>query len=107
MSNSLKRFKKVPSKSSDLNQVQNNVEEAINPIINSNIVDGVLLRNLKLCALQANLITHKLGRPPLGWIVVRQRADSRIWDVQDSNVLKKTTLAITCSHEVEVDLWIF
>jgi len=107
MSNSLKRFKKVPSKSTDLNQVQQNVEEVVNPIINSNIVDGVLLRNLKLCSLEANLITHKLNRPPLGWIVVRQRADSRIWDVQDSNKLKKTTLAITCSHDVEVDLWIF
>lgn len=107
MSNSLKRYKKIPSKSSELNQVQKNVEEVINPVINSQIVDGVLLRNLKLCALEANLVTHKLGRPPLGWIVVRKRADSRIWDVQDANVLKKTTLALTCSHEVEVDLWIF
>jgi hypothetical protein len=107
MSNSLKRFKKLPSKSSEVNQIQSNIEEAVNPIINSNIVDGVLLRNLKLCALQANLVTHKLGRPPLGWIVVRQRADSRIWDIQDDNILKKTTLALTCSHEVEVDLWIF
>lgn len=107
MSNSLKRFKKLPSKSSELSQVQKNVEEVINPIINSQIVDGVLLRNLKLCALEANLVTHKLGRPPLGWVVVRQRADSRIWDVQDANILKTTTLALTCSHEVEVDLWIF
>lgn len=107
MSNSLKRFKKLPSKNSEVTQLQQNVEEAINPIINAQIVDGVLLRNLKLCALEANLITHKLGRPALGWIVVRKRADSRIWDVQDANILKKATIALTCSHDVEIDLWIF
>lgn len=107
MSNSVKRFKKIKAKNSDLNQVQQNVEEVVNPIINAQIVDGVLLRNLKLCALEANLITHKLGRPALGWIVVRQRADSRIWDIQDANVLKTSSIALTCSHDVEVDLWIF
>lgn len=107
MNNTLKRFKKLPSKNSEVTQLQKNVEEAINPVINSQIVDGVLLRDLKLCPLSANLVTHKLGRPPLGWIVVRKRADSRIWDIQDSNTLKTSTLALTCSHEVTVDLWIF
>lgn len=107
MSNSVKRFKKIKAKESEVNQIQQNIEEVVNPIINAQIVDGVLIRNLKLCALEANLITHKLGRPALGWIVVRKRADSRIWDIQDANTLNTSSLAITCSHDVEIDLWIF
>jgi hypothetical protein len=107
MSNSLKRFKKIPSKDNVTKQLQNNVEEAINPIINSQIVDGVLVRDVCLLALKPNLVTHKLGREPLGYVIVRKRADSRIWDVQDDNINKTTTLAITCSHDVQVDLWVF
>lgn len=108
ISNSLKRFKKVSlPKQPELAQIQNNIEEALNPVINSNIVDGVLIKDLSLTALKANLILHKLGRDPLGWIVVRKRADSRIWDVQDSNTQSDRTIAITCSHDVTIDLWVF
>lgn len=104
---SLKRFKKIPSNDNTVKQLQNNVEEAINPIINSPVVDGVLVRDVCLQALKANLIEHKLGRKPLGYFIVRKRADSRIWDIQDDNNLSSTSLALTCSHDVQVDLWIF
>ena len=107
MSNSVKRFKKINTKDKELVQVQNNVEDVLNPIINANIVDGLLLKNVCLTALKANLVKHKLNRPPLGWILVRKRADSRIWDIQDSNINTKTSLVLTCSHDVVVDLWIF
>jgi len=106
----LKRFKKIPTRSKEekkLDQVQTNIEEALNPVINSAIVDGVLIKNVCLEALKANLVQHKLGREPLGWIVVRKRQDSRIWDIQDANVNKKRSIAITCSHSVTVDLWVF
>ena len=107
MANKINRYKKVPSKDKVIDQLQKNIEQAINPIINSQIVDGILLKDVCLEALKANLVTHKLGRPALGYIVVRKRADSRIWDIQDDNINKSTTIAITCSHNVTVDLWVF
>jgi hypothetical protein len=66
----------------------------------------VLLKNLSLSS-GINLVQHKLGRKIQGWIVVRQRADARIWDDQDNNVNVTTTLKLETSAAVEVDLWIF
>ena len=88
MSNNIKNCKKLNSRTADLNQVQNNVEEVLTPVINSAIIDGVLLKDLCLIALKPNLIKHKLGRTPLGYVVIRKRADSRIWDVQDHNIMQ-------------------
>lgn len=106
-SGSLASFKKVGSNDNDLQKVQNNVEAAVNPIISKEIVDGVLLKRVQLSALEVVYVKHGLGRPPQGWIVVRKRADARIWDVQDANDKPKSTLALTCSHDILVDLWIF
>jgi len=103
----LARFKKILTKDNDLNQVQKNVEQAINPIINSPIVDGVLIKDACLDPTTVTLVQHKLGRKPLGWIVVRKPADARIWDVQNSNQNPTTTLALVASHAITVDLWIF
>lgn len=107
---SLKRFKKIAIRSKEdkqLDNLQTNIEEALNPIINSPIVDGVLVKKVCLDPLQPTVIQHKLGRAPLGWIVVRKRNDSRIWDIQDANTNPKRSLALTCSHACTVDLWIF
>lgn len=106
-SGSLAGYKKTGSKDPDLRKVQQNVEQAINPIIRKPIVDGILLTNVCLTPEVANAVKHQLGRAPLGWVVVRKRADARIWDLQDNNPNKSKTLMLTCSHEVEIDLWVF
>lgn len=103
---SIKKFKKINSKDRDLSQVQQNVEEVLTPVLNAQIVDGVLIKDVCLVALRPNLVTHKLNRPAFGWIVVRKRGDSRIWDIQDDSA-SNDTIALTCSHNVTVDLWVF
>lgn len=107
MLNYLSRFKKLITKDQDLNQVQSNVEEALNPVISSAIVNGLIVPDVCLRANVATLVTHNLGREALGWIIIRKRADSRIWDVEDFNNKPKSTLALACSHDVQVDLWVF
>ena len=102
-----KRLKKLLTKDSELNRFQNNVEEAVNPLINAEIVNGVLLKDVCMEAETVTLVTHKLGRKVRGWIVIRRRADARVWDVQDSNPNPTTTLALVASHAVKVDLWVF
>ena len=107
MSNSLKRYKKIPSRDNTIKQLQNHVQEVVNPIVDKEVLDGVLVKDVCLEALKANLIEHKLGRKPLGFLIVRKRADSRIWDIQDDNSQPSKTFALTCSHDVQVDIWIF
>ena len=92
---SLSDFKKVGTKDADLQKVQQNVENAITTIIRKEIVDGVLIKNVCLTPGISNEIKHGLGRSPLGWFIVRKRADARIWDVQDFNKNPSKTLSIT------------
>lgn len=100
-------LKKIGGGSTELQKFQQNVENAINPIIRKEIIDGVLLKNVTLEAQIATAIKHSLGRPVLGWHVARKRADARIWDIQDFNPNPSTTLMLTASHEVEIDIWIY
>jgi len=100
-------FKKVNSDNEQLNKMQENVSQALLPVLGSAILDGVLLTEIELTTGQANLIEHKLGRRPLGWIAVRKRAESTLWDNQNANLLNNRTLDLRCSSNVTVDLWIF
>ena len=56
----------------EFNSSQNQLEEVLTPITKSQIVDGLLLKSVDLSHSSDNLIEHKLGREPLGWIVVRK-----------------------------------
>jgi hypothetical protein len=87
-------------------KTQDNIATVVQPFLNSRILDGVLLKNISLSS-GVNTVAHKLGRKIEGWIVVRQRADARIWDIQDSNVNVTSTLKLQTSAAVVVDLWIF
>ena len=50
---------------------------------------------------------HQLGRPVVGWLVLRQNASSTIYDKQDSNATPETTLVLRPSNTVTVTLWVF
>ena len=45
-----------------------------------NISDGNYIKEIDLTVSADNLVEHKLGREPLGWIVVRKFADANIWE---------------------------
>lgn len=107
MARNIKSFKKLDTENTSLNKFQDNVEGALQGIINAPIINGTLVKDICLEAGVVNEVHHKLGREPIGWIVVRKRKDSRIWDVQDYNVNPSRTLSIACSHQVTVDIWVF
>lgn len=102
----LKDFKKISSTNKEVKQLQENVEQAIKPIINSQIVDGVLVKNIVIVSGTEKFVEHKLGREPIGFIVVRKRANAIIWDDQDNNTNKRT-FSLNSSANVTIDAWIF
>lgn len=105
--NSVRTFKKLESDTTELSKVQQNIENAFTPLLRNPIVDGVLLEDICLKPETVNEVLHKLDRKPLGFLIVRKRSDSRIWDVQDSNPSPTQTFSICASHEVVVDIYIF
>jgi hypothetical protein len=105
--NSLKAFKVIGTEDKDFNKLQDNIDQVLTPVLNCPLIDGVLVKDLCLQAGVSNEISHKLDRKPLGWMIVRKRRDSRIWDLQDTNAQPTKTLSIACSHDVQIDIWIF
>lgn len=103
----IKTVRKLVTDNAELNKAQQYVKQSVDPISKSDIINGTLLKNVSLKTGKDNNIQHKLDREPLGWIIVRQRAQADIWDAQDENTLKKTTLRLLCSVDVKVDIWIF
>ena len=82
---SIKNYKKVFALGpyagrAEFNGSQNQLEEVLTPITKSRIIDGVYLKNIDLTVSVDNLVEHKLGREPLGWIVVRKFGDVNIWE---------------------------
>jgi hypothetical protein len=102
----IRGLKRRGSDSEDITKLQDNLAEALSPILSNPILNGVLLKEVELSS-GNNQLSHKLGRKPLGWIVVRQRANVSIWDSQDSEKLQDKYLSLEASGSVIVDIIIF
>jgi len=102
----VKSFKKIENSNTETSKLQDNVESSLKQITSKDILNGVLLKNIRLTS-GSNTINHKLGRQLIGFIVIRQRAQAQIWDSQDDNSLKNLTLILNSSANVEIDLWCF
>ena len=99
----LKQFKKTTSDDKTVTQVQENIEQAITPIISKQIIDGILLRDIVLTTGSTDSVNHKLGRKAIGYLVTKQNANSSIWN----GTLNSTIIELNCSANVTVDLWVF
>ena len=97
----IRSFRKLGA-SDELNKVQDNIEYALGPVFGSAIIDGVLLPNV---ALQAglNVVDHKLGREPRGWILVSPQANESVWSTGQS----RSSLQLNASGVITTSLWVF
>lgn len=84
-------------------QIQDAVAAAFKPLFSSQIVDGVLVKNVTLTT-TATKVSHTLARTPLGYIVVDLNKDARIfrtaWDTNTISLTSTDTGTL-------VSLWIF
>lgn len=102
-----KTFRRINSESTDLNKVQDNIDNAFSYLVQDPFTSAVLLKNIKLTAGNDNIINHKLGRNLIGWILVRKRGPGDIWDKQDENTIPNLTLILNTSQDVVVDLRVY
>jgi hypothetical protein len=100
-------FKKVANATEDTAKLQERLQEFFVPLQNCDLINGLQLTAVVLTMGTANLVQHKLGRELQGYIVTRNRADSRIWDSQDNNQFQSKTLALHSSADTVVDLWVY
>ena len=109
---SLRRFNKVfKPQDQEFNRLQDSIEQAVNPVIDSRIVDGVYIKEVDLSTADT-FVEHKLGREPLGFIVVRKFAAGDVFesltDSSGDNYDRKKFINIKSSTSLSnFYLWIF
>jgi hypothetical protein len=102
----IQKITKIQSDDRVVNLIQDQTNSTINDILESQIIDSVLLENVSLTT-GDNTVSHKLGRKLIGWIIVRQRSAGTVYDKQDTNQLNDKTLLLTASANMTVDLHVF
>lgn len=100
----LKTFK---SGNADLDRVQRQVADLVNPIQKIPLLDGVLLLDQVLTTGVENDIAHGLGREPAGYIQVAATGNCSIWDNQSTNPSPRQTLRLYASATTTVSIWVF
>lgn len=90
------------STNKDLQLLQTSWISRINPVLKNPISNGILIEQLLI--LGSNIVNHRLGRKPQGYIVVDQDASATFFRSAPFNDL---TLALDSSANVTVRLYIF
>jgi hypothetical protein len=94
----------------DAQRLQDTIEPVAQQIDAVPLLRGVLLKDktiTKTLGQDPTDIHHGLGRPVVGWLVVRQRSAGTVYDEQDDNPAPAKTLRLNTSATVVIDLWVF
>ncbi len=90
----------------DLSKMQDTWAQAIDPVLDNELVKGRLIQNQQLIN-GITTIDHKLGRKLIGWFLVGLDADANIFDSQASNQTPTLTLVLNSNVAVTCSLWVF
>ena len=82
------------------------LERALRPVTDLAILDGVLISDQAITTAVTS-VPHTLGRAYRGWIVVDKQGDARVWRSTASTADVTKFLALDCSANVTVSLWVF
>jgi hypothetical protein len=88
-----------------INQLQSNVQQALQPFINNPILYGTILSGIQL-SVGSNTIVTGLGRACQGWYVVLISAASEIFDSQATNP-NTQNLILNSSAKTTVSIYVF
>lgn len=89
-----------------LGQMQNTWASILNPFLINPANTPVLLRSISLTT-GSNSINHLLGKPLIGWNIVRQRSSATFYDSQDANPTPEVTLTLVSSASCVVDIQVY
>lgn len=104
----LKPFFKVQINESGLaasvERMQDSLEQAIKTLPSIELLDGVLLQDIALNT-SPSRVEHRLGRKPVGYVVVRRSSSATVYDQADTK--PEFFLNLTASAATVVSLWVF
>lgn len=99
--------KQIDPQNQNVTQTQSNVNTALKQIANSAIIDGVLIKGINVGTADT-IVNHKLGREPLGWIVVKKNEAGEIYESSTVNKNRDKFLILKGSTATtDTNFWIF
>ena len=99
--------KQIDPQNQSVTQTQSNVNTALKQIANSAIIDGVLIKGVNVGTADT-IINHKLGREPLGWIVIKKNEAGEIYESSTVNKNRDKFLILKGSTATtDTNFWIF
>lgn len=99
-----RRITRQTSDDTQLNRVQDNIIQVVNPVLAIPFLDGVLLEDVALTTSFQN-IDHTLGRSWRGYIVVKHPVLGAVTDEPSEDDSK--FLRLVSSSAGNVSLWVF
>lgn len=95
-------FKKLGQKDYLASKLQDNSEQFNNQFRAVPFLNGVRLTDIVVTTSTIS-VEHKLGREPLGYLILKQNADARVWYTS----INELFLVLDSSATVTIDLWVF
>ena len=102
----LDKFQRINTEDYELGTIQGNVGKTLDLLTTGPLAGGVLLEGVVLINGDTN-VKHKLGREPLGYVVVRRNGAADIYDKTVAKNLKEIILKLNSSAAITVSLYIF
>jgi len=79
------RLPKIITKDDSINRIQSNISNVFDFIQLSPLVGAVSIVDVSFAAAGTKQIEHRLGRKPIGWVIVGKTAASDIYTVSDAS----------------------
>ena len=102
----LQTFQKINIDEYNIAQLQQNVEKALNPILNKDIMDHVIIENVVISSTSDTNVNHGLQRL-VKVIPFNLNGNAVVWQKQSSNPTPELSVLMRASADVTCDLLLF
>jgi hypothetical protein len=97
----MRAYKKIRTGEYKIDQVQENISQFVAQFSTNPLLNGILHKEKTINTTLA--LEHKLGRIPLGYLIIKKNSNSVIWN----GSITSTLLNLESSASVVVDIWVF
>lgn len=103
---SIKSFKKINTSLRELDKVQSNISDYVQPLTNNPMLDGLILTEVDVST-SSTIVNHGLGRDIRGWFIVNKDSNINVWAVSSEQSFPGTQLVLTASGTGIVSIYVF
>lgn len=95
-------LKRINTKDSELNRIQDNVDQELSSLQSMPMVGGNVLTGVALTGGSITAVPHKLQRTAQYWILLGQDSNSNVWVTS----IDTKYLYVSCSNSCNVIIWV-